>query len=149
MQEDFERLLIAGTASGGEWFMDGVRIPNGEALTEAGDSRGESMEDLRDAASASVGTDAATAEPLFKDIELVLSVHDCAPTQFAVHIVRRRMWRMRMGWPRLDVKLITMHDKGVYDNLGNMIELIANELGRLAVMILPGACAFMLALVKD
>lgn len=72
MQEDFERLLIAGTASGGEWFMDGVRIPNGEALTEAGDSRGESMEDLRDAASASVGTDAATAEPLFKDIDLVL-----------------------------------------------------------------------------
>lgn len=56
---------------------------------------------------------------------------------------------MRMGWPRLDVKLITMHDKGVYDNLGNMIELIANELGRLAVMILPGACAFMLALVTD
>jgi len=42
-----------------------------------------------------------------------------------------------------------MHDKGIYDNLGNMIELIANELGRLAVMILPGACAFMLALVTD
>lgn len=150
MQEDFERLLATGTAASGEWFMDGVRVPTGESVPEAGDPRGELVEGLREGATASSGSDAATVEPLFKDIELVLSVHDGAPTQFAnrTHHHQTAIWRTKMGWPRLDVKLITMHGKGVYDGLGNMIKMIANELGRLAVMILPGARAFVMALAK-
>ena len=78
----------------------------------------------------------------------MLNIHDGASTQFANgnHHHMTAVWRVRTGRGHVDIKLITMHGKGVYDGYGKLPKSIADLLGQHGVFIEPGTRGFVLAL---